>query len=49
MAILKFLWTAILGGVVVIAPIGLAAPLRSALGQVMGRPREVGLTVQYDF
>ncbi len=29
--------------------IGLAAPLRSALGEVRGRPREVGLTVQYDF
>ena len=28
---------------------GLAAPLRSALGEVRGRPREVGLTVQYDF
>ena len=27
----------------------LAAPLRSALGEVRGRPREVGLTVQYDF
>jgi iron complex outermembrane receptor protein len=29
--------------------VGPAAPPRSALGQVMGRPREVGLTVQYDF
>ena len=29
--------------------VGLATPLRSALGEVMGRPREVGLTVQYDF
>ncbi len=31
------------------APVGLAEPARSALGEVMGRPREVGLTVQYDF
>ena len=28
---------------------GLAAPLRSALSEVRGRPREVGLTMQYDF
>jgi len=28
---------------------GLAAPLRSALSEVRGRPREFGLTVQYDF
>jgi iron complex outermembrane receptor protein len=28
---------------------GLAAPLRSALSEVRGRPREVGLTVQFDF
>lgn len=28
---------------------GLAAPPRSALSVVRGRPREVGLTVQYDF
>ena len=28
---------------------GLAAPPRSALSEVRGRPREVGLTVQYDF
>ncbi|HEU4650529.1 MAG TPA: TonB-dependent receptor, partial [Croceibacterium sp.] len=29
--------------------VGPAAPPRSALGEVRGRPREVGLTVQYDF
>lgn len=29
--------------------VGLAAPLRSALSEVRGRPREVGLTLQYDF
>ena len=29
--------------------VGLATPPRSALGEVMGRPHEVGLTVQYDF
>jgi len=28
---------------------GLAAPLRSALGEVRGRPLEVGMSVQYDF
>jgi iron complex outermembrane receptor protein len=28
---------------------GLAAPLRSALSQVRGRPREVGLTLQHNF
>lgn len=28
---------------------GLAAPLRSALSEVRGRPRELGLTLQYDF
>ena len=31
------------------APSTLSAPLRSALSQVRGRPREVGLTLQYDF
>ena len=30
-------------------PVGLAAPLRSALSEVRGRPREVGLTLEYDF
>jgi iron complex outermembrane receptor protein len=29
--------------------VGLAAPLRSALGEVRGRPREYGVTVQYNF
>jgi iron complex outermembrane receptor protein len=29
--------------------VGPAAPPRSALGEVMARPREVGLTAQYDF
>jgi iron complex outermembrane receptor protein len=29
--------------------VGPAAPPRSALGEVRGRPREVGLTLQYDF
>jgi iron complex outermembrane receptor protein len=29
--------------------VGPAAPPRSALGEVRARPREVGLTVQYDF
>jgi iron complex outermembrane receptor protein len=28
---------------------GLAAPPRSALSEVRGRPREIGLTLQYDF
>lgn len=28
---------------------GLAAPLRSALADVRGRPREIGLTIQFDF
>jgi len=28
---------------------GLAAPPRSALAEIRGRPREVGLTLQYDF
>jgi iron complex outermembrane receptor protein len=28
---------------------GLAAPARSALAEIRGRPRELGLTVQYDF
>lgn len=28
---------------------GLAAPPRSALAEVRGRPREIGLTLQYDF
>ena len=28
---------------------GLAAPPRSALSEVRGRPREVGLSLQYDF
>jgi iron complex outermembrane receptor protein len=31
------------------APVGLAAPPRSALGYVRGRPREIGLTLQYNF
>jgi iron complex outermembrane recepter protein len=31
------------------APSTLSAPLRSALSLVRGRPREVGLTVQFDF
>ena len=28
---------------------GLAAPLRSALSEVRGRPREIGLTLQFDY
>jgi iron complex outermembrane receptor protein len=31
------------------APSTLSAPLRSALSEVRGRPREVGLTLEYDF
>jgi iron complex outermembrane receptor protein len=31
------------------APSRLAAPLRSALSEIRGRPREIGLTLQYDF
>ena len=31
------------------APSRLSAPMRSAVSEVRGRPREVGLTVQYDF
>ena len=30
-------------------PVGLATPQRSALGLTMGRPREYGVTFQYNF